>query len=117
MVYRIVAASDPALLGSEGIVIGGRRWDRLPGGSWVGSPQTPIRVPSAYWTARASNVYFVSDDELTFYDPTFPAWFRLRFDPATGRTLTLRMVGAAHFMDHVYSGFDRPVSISPPPAR
>ena len=54
---------------------------------------------------------------MTFYDPTFPAWFRLRFDPATGRVLTLRMVATAHFMHHVYSDFDRPVSISPPPSR
>ena len=39
------------------------------------------------------------------------------FDPATGRVLTLRMVATAHFMHHVYSDFNRPVSISPPPSR
>ncbi len=117
MAYRITGSTNPTLVGTEGIVIGDRRWDRLPGGDWSASPQPPITVPSAYWTAAARNVFFAGDDELTFYDPTFPAWFRVRFDPATGRPLELKMTAAAHFMHHVYSGFDRPVSISPPPSR
>ncbi len=114
MAYRIVAASNPTLVGIEGIVIGERRWDRLPGGKWAASTQTPLRLPSAYWTAKARNAYFVAPDEITFYDPTFPAWFQVHFDPRTGHPLELRMVGTAHFMSHTYSGFDRPVSISPP---
>ena len=48
------------LVGTEGIVIGDRRWDRLPGGDWSASPQSPLRVPTAYWTASARNAYFAS---------------------------------------------------------
>jgi hypothetical protein len=114
MAYRIVASTNATLVGTEGIVIGPRRWDRLPGGGWVASAQTPISVPKAYWTARARNAFFVGAEEIAFYDPTFPAWFRLRYDARTGHARTLRMYGSAHFMFHAYSGFDRPLSISPP---
>ena len=82
--YRITAASNRSIVGSEGIVIGDRRWDRLPGGPFSASPQAPVTVPKAYWTAGVRNAYYTADDEITFYDPTFPAWYRLRFDPATG---------------------------------
>jgi len=117
MAYEIVDASDPNLVGVRGIVIGERRWDRLPGARWTESPQTPLRLPAAYWTASARNAYAAGENELTFYDPTVPAWFRVRFDPASGHAIALRMVAAAHFMEHAYSDFDRPVSISPPPSR
>jgi copper transport protein len=117
LAYVITADSNEKLVGTQGIVIGDRRWDKLPGGRWLPGPQSPLTLPKAYWTASARNAYFTAADEVTFYDPTFPAWFRLRFDPATGRVLTLRMVSTAHFMHHVYSDFNRPVSISPPPSR
>jgi len=100
--------------GSEGIVIGSRRWDRDPGGDWVESPQTPIRVPAPFWGRRARNAYLVGPYELTFFDPQVPAWFRLKVDPQTWRPLRLHMVAAAHFMTDVYSGFNRAVVVSPP---
>jgi hypothetical protein len=114
MAYRITASTRRGLAGTEGIVIGDRRWDRLPAGGWIESAQTPLTLPQAYWTANVRNAFYVAPDEITFYDPTFPAWFRLRFDPATRHVLRLDMIGTAHFMHHVYSGFDRPLSISPP---
>ncbi len=114
MAFRITAASNPALVGTEGVVIGSRRWDRSPGGQWTASAQAPLRVPRAYWTAKARNAFFVARDEITFYDPSFPGWFRVRFDPRTGHVRTLNMFAMAHFMFHAYSDFDRPVSISPP---
>jgi len=117
MAYEIVDASDPNLVGIQGIVIGDRRWDKLPGGHWTESPQAAVRLPTAYWTASARNAYTAGRDEVTFYDPTVPAWFRVRYDPATGHAVALRMVAAAHFMEHAYSDFDRPASISPPPSR
>jgi hypothetical protein len=117
MAYRIVGGSVPSRVGTAGIVIGDRRWDRLPGGEWVGSPQTPLRVPQPSWTTAARNAFATGPAELTFHDPTLAAWFRLRYDPATGRPLELRMTAAAHFMTHRYSGFDRPVPVSPPPSR
>jgi copper transport protein len=117
MAYVITGGSNPKLIGTQGIVIGDRRWDKLPGGRWLPGPQAPLSLPKAYWTAAARNAFLTAQDEVTFYDPSFPAWFRLRFDPGTGRVLTLRMIATAHFMHHRYSGFDRPVSISPPPSR
>jgi copper transport protein len=100
--------------GPEAIVVGARRWDRTPGGEWEPSPQTPLRVPSTYWSSRARNAYLVAPDTVSFFDPRLPAWFRLRVDPRTGRPRGLRMVAAAHFMTDRYSAFDRPVEISPP---
>jgi copper transport protein len=117
MAYEIVADTNEKLVGTQGIVIGERRWDRLPGGEWLPGPQSPLDLPSAYWTDKARNAFFARDDEITFYDPTFPGWFRVRFDRATGHVTRLNMVATAHFMEHVYSGFDRPLSISPPPSR
>ena len=114
MAYRIVGGSVASRVGTEGIVIGDRRWDRLPGGDWVASTQTPIRVPQPSWTSAARNAFATGPGELTFHDPTLAAWFRLRYDPATGRMLELEMTAADHFMVHRYSGFDRPVPVSPP---
>jgi copper transport protein len=103
--------------GPEGIIIGSRRWDRDLGGEWVESPQTPIRVPAPYWGPQAGNAYLVGPYELTFFDPQIPAWFRLKVDPRTWLPVRLHMVAAAHFMTDVYSGFNRPVELSPPPSR
>jgi hypothetical protein len=114
MAYRIVDARDPAIVGTEGVVIGPRRWDRLPGGQWVASTQTPLRVPQAYWTTKARNVFVAGPNEIAFYDPTFPAWFRVRYDPRSGHVRDLHMYASAHFMEHAYSDYDRDFSISPP---
>src|SRR3954470_9060772 len=53
----------------------------------------------------------------TFFDPSLPAWFELALDPRTARPLELRMTAAAHFMQHRYTDFNRPVRIVPPRAR
>jgi copper transport protein len=99
--------------GPEGIVIGNRRWDRARGGRWVPTAQTPLRLPVPYWSRASRNVYVVAPRTITFFDPRLPAWFHLRVD-ARGRPVEMRMTAAAHFMVDRYSGFDRPVDISPP---
>jgi hypothetical protein len=99
--------------GPEGIVIGSRRWDRARGGRWVATAQTPLRLPEPYWGGGSRNVYVVARRTITFFDPRLPAWFRLRVD-GRGRPEEMRMTAAAHFMVDRYSGFDRPVDISPP---
>jgi copper transport protein len=111
--YKIVSATQPGVAGTEGIIIGSRRWDRSPGGTWQPSPQTPLRVPTTYWSAGARNAYFTGPGRLTFYDPQVRAWYRLRVDPRTRRPVSLRMIGAAHFMRHRYS-VGRSPTISPP---
>ena len=52
---------------------------------------------------------------MTFFDSQTPAWFRARIDAKTDRLLDLRMVAAAHFMHDVYSSFNGPRQIAPPP--
>jgi copper transport protein len=99
--------------GPEGIVIGSRRWDRARGGTWVPTAQTPLRLPVPSWSGASRNAYVVAPRTITFFDPRLPAWFRLRVD-ARGRPVEMRMTAAAHFMVDRYSGFDRPVDISPP---
>jgi non-ribosomal peptide synthetase component F len=47
-------------------------------------------------------------------NPTTPAWFTASIDRRTYQTLRLRMTAAAHFMQHRYVEFDRPLAIRPP---
>ena len=53
---------------------------------------------------------------VSFYDPHLPAWFVLSIEPGMGRLLALRMTAQAHFMQHRYTGFDKPLKIVPPAA-
>jgi copper transport protein len=108
--------------GAEAVVIGPRRWDKVtPDGPWKASPQSPLTVPSTPW-ARVRDARLLGRgtvdgkpvDVVSFLDPTVPAWFTLRADPATGRALAIRMTAAAHFMTERYSGFDEPLTIEPP---
>ena len=33
------------------VIIGDSRWDKLPGGKWKKSPQTPIHQPTPFWVS------------------------------------------------------------------
>ncbi len=113
LAYTIVSSTQAGVAGTKGIVIGARRWDRSPGGPWRPSSQTPLRLPNTFWTAQARNAYIAGPGEVTFYDPQYRAWYRLRIDPRTERPVSLKMVGPAHFMRHRYS-VGRSPAISPP---
>ena len=124
-VWRAVAPDRIAYQvkgGYSGVIIGGRRWDRAPGGRWVESSQTaPIRQPAPFWTSvtdahvlgsatlRGHDVWRVS-----FFDPGTPAWFEVAIDKRTLHTLELFMFTTAHFMHDVYAGFDQAAGIRPP---
>ena len=107
--------------GPQAVVIGGRRWDRLPGHGWQSSQQDPIRQPVPLWES-VSNAHLVGTEtrhgrpawKVAFFDPQIRAWFTIWVDPQTGRTLELRMTAQAHFMHQVYGPFDRPLEIVPP---
>jgi len=109
--YRIVSSTQAGVAGSQGIVIGDHRWDRVGKSPWLESPQSLVLVPRTYWGTEARNAYYTGPDTLTFYDPQVRAWYRLRLD-ASGRPRELTMVAEAHFMHHDYS-FRSP-AISPP---
>lgn len=108
--------------GSHAIVIGDRRWDREPGGPWIGSPQLPVRQPTPTWASAPGRAALLGSGRvdgravwrISFVKPDVPAWFTLAVDKRTLRTLELSMVAPAHFMHHVYGGFDEPPSIRPP---
>jgi hypothetical protein len=108
--------------GWAGVIVGARRWDRKPGGGdWVASAQTPLTQPEPPWTSvRDAHVIGVGTMNgrptcrITFWDPGSHAWFDVRLDRTTLRTLATDMVATAHFMHDVYSAFDVTPSIEPP---
>jgi copper transport protein len=107
--------------GAQAIIIGGRRWDRDPGGNWTPSSQTPLRQPAPFWTS-AINAHLVGTTRIngraawlvSFYDARIPAFFTIAVDKQNLHTLDLHMTAAAHFMHHRYSGFNKPLAITPP---
>jgi hypothetical protein len=125
-VYRSVAPDRFAYRiagGAEAVVIGDRRWDRASrSDGWARSlQQPPLRQPVPFWTAvRDAHVIGAPTVRghrvwrVTFFDPGTPAWFSVDLDQTTLRTLSLQMLAAAHFMQHVYRGFNRPLALEPP---
>jgi hypothetical protein len=103
--------------GQEAIVVGGRRWDRSPGGRWVASSQSPLQLPAAPWS-RVRDARLIGAGarvwRVSFLDPTIPAWFEVALDKRTLRTLDVHMTAAAHFMHDRYSRFNAALRITPP---
>jgi len=100
---------------------------RAPGAGWIVQPDNPpFQVSSFLWdyvpdrivdprivgTARIGGM---DTTILSFNGPLngAPYWFRLWVDD-TGLVIRAEMRGYAHFMDQRYSGFDAPITISPP---
>lgn len=103
--------------GYAAVIVGGRRWDRAPGGRWVESPQTPVKQPVPVWQS-ATDAHVVGATattwQITFFDPRTPAWFAISVDKRTLRTIDLRMTATAHFMHERYGPFDAPLTVRPP---
>jgi hypothetical protein len=110
--------------GASAVIIGRTRWDRdKPGAPWRRSQQIPaLDVPQPTWGDVATNAHVLGTGRVagrpvwivSFVNPTTPAWFTASIDRRTYRTLRLRMTAAAHFMQHRYVEFDRPLAIRPP---
>jgi len=108
--------------GWAAVVIGGRRWDRSPGGErWIASPQTRLTQPIPFWVSvRDAHLLGTATVQgrpvwrVSFFDPDTPAWFDVALDRKTSRTLELRMITTAHFMHDVYSSFNATPAIQPP---
>ncbi len=126
--YRVAAPNRLAYSiakGPKAVIIGGTRWDKLPGGKWERSETEPIKQPEPFWGSDPRmNAHLIGTGTVdgrpvrvaSFYDPHLPAWFELSIEPKTGHLLALRMTAQAHFMQHRYSGFNRPLRIVPPTA-
>ena len=127
-VYRVAAPDKLAYSiagGPKAVVIGDTRWDKLPGGKWERSQTEPIRQPQPFWGPDPrTNAHLLGAGTVdgrpvrivSFYDPHLPAWFVLSIEAGTGRLLALHMTAQAHFMQHRYTGFDKPLRIVPPAA-
>ena len=110
--------------GAQAVIVGNRRWDRDPGKRWVESSQTPLRQPTPTWGSAPARAALLGTGtvagrpvwRISFVDPSVPAWYTASIDKRTRRTLELEMTAPAHFMRHVYSGFDAPLAIEPPTA-
>jgi hypothetical protein len=116
LAYRI--AGGPAA-----VVVGGRRWDREPGGQWIESPQDPLALPEPPWTDAVTNASLLGSETLRgkrawvvsfLDDASLPTWFTIWIEQDTGRTLEVQMTTAAHFMRQRYRSFDQPLEIEPP---
>ena len=125
--YRMVAPDGLSYQiaggGPAAVIIGTRRWDRAsPSKPWQRSSQQPaLRQPAPYWqSVRDAHVVArlayrgKQARQVTFFDPSFPAWFQIVLDSATLRTLDLRMVATAHFMHEVYGPFNSRFTLKAP---
>jgi hypothetical protein len=107
--------------GASAVVVGKRRWDKLPGEPWEASPQLPLRQPRPPWVS-AANARVVGTTlargrpalMVTFFDPKTPAWYTLIVDRETLRTYDVRMVATAHFMHDRFHSFNKTPAIRPP---
>ena len=106
--------------GAKAVIIGAKRWDRQPGGSWVKSDQEPLKMPSPDWgSKRVTNARIVARTKaglvVSFFDPTGgPAWFETTLDPKTLIPRKLSMVAPAHFMHHTFFDVGKRPNIQPP---
>jgi hypothetical protein len=103
--------------GPAAVIIGNRRWDKLPGAGWEESEQTPIHQPTPFWTSW-TDAHVVETTRsawrISFFDPKAHAWFELVIAKRSMRTLETRMNTTAHFMHEVFSKFNEPLKITPP---
>ena len=106
----------------QSIIIGNRRWDKSLGGTWQGSPQTPIKPIAPYWAPLVQDATILGTVsvhgrpcwEIAFADPQTPGFFTIWVDKSNDRTLELEMTAPAHFMHHSYGPFNAPLKVQPP---
>jgi copper transport protein len=116
------------------IIVGKREWQRSSGQrTWqessYGGGTRPFDAKSylGWWTSYAQSPRLMSLQRtpsgevaevatIAGIEGVGPVWLRLRLDVTHRRLLHLRMITTGHFMTQVWSAFDRPVQILPPPA-
>jgi hypothetical protein len=103
--------------GPAAVIIGSRRWDKLPGQKWEESKQEPIHQPTPFWVSW-TDAHVLAETRATwrvsFFDPKTPGWYELTIAKSSSRPLELKMHTTAHFMREVYEGFNSAIEITPP---
>ena len=107
--------------GASAVVIGTKRWDRLPGAPWKRSTTVITAGPTPLWTyGPITNAYLLRQGPRTFVasflgaNLTYPAWFTIVVDRRTLHVVKLQMTAAAHFMHVRYVSWNGSTSIRPP---
>jgi hypothetical protein len=103
--------------GPAGIIVGNRRWDKVPGGTWQEAAQTPIHQPAPFWLSwKDARVLSQTKDawRISFYDPKTPAWYELLIAKRSMLPLEMHMNTTSHFMHDVYGSFNAPLRVNPP---
>ena len=103
--------------GPAAVIIGNRRWDKLPGERWQESAQTPVHQPTPFWVSWTDAHVLGSTRSawhVSFFDPKTPGWYELYIAKPTMLTTDVRMNATAHFMREVYSRFNAPLEVTPP---
>jgi hypothetical protein len=103
--------------GPAAVIIGSRRWDKLPGQKWEQSAQTPIHQPTPFWVSWTDAHVLDSTKSawhVSFFDPKTPGWYELYIAKPTMLTTDVRMNATAHFMREVYSRFNGALRVMPP---
>lgn len=100
--------------GATATVIGKRRWDGC-----TRSTTSTLAQPTPIWgLGPVSNVHLLrrtrSELVVSFLVPGVPAWFEVWLGRRTLRPHELEMTATAHFMHHMYYGFNAPRRIFPP---
>jgi hypothetical protein len=103
--------------GPAAVIIGNRRWDKLPGGTWEESEQSPVHQPTPFWVSWA-HAHVLENTKsawrVSFFDPKTPGWFDLLIAKRSLFTLEMQMHTTRHFMREVYGRFNAPFDITPP---
>jgi hypothetical protein len=103
--------------GGAGVIVGNRRWDKVPGQRWAESEQTPIHQPTPFWSSwKDAHVLQSTNDawRVSFFDPKTPGWYELLIAKPSMRTLDMHMHATAHFMHEVFDQFNEPLKVTPP---
>ncbi|HET7094703.1 MAG TPA: hypothetical protein VFI22_14525 [Thermomicrobiales bacterium] len=119
--------------GLEAVVIGDTMWRRSPGTPWATAEAAPMVQPSAWGEEYAGATGFVLGGEamlggercrlVAFQTPdlTEPrtqvaAWYLWWVGETSGEVHREAMISRAHYMTNDFSGFDAPLTITPPAA-
>jgi hypothetical protein len=103
--------------GASGVIVGNRRWDKVPGQKWTQSEQTPIHQPTPFWISW-KDAHILGETKsawrVSFFDPKTPGWYELLIAKRSMHTLEMQMHATAHFMREVFGRFNDPLEVVPP---